>query len=337
MRIMAEEFNISVIIPVRNAAVSLRRCLKSILSSDYKSYEIIVVDDHSVDESVKIAGDFPCRVIIAGSRTGAAVSRNRGAQKAVGEILVFIDADVFVEKNTLGKIARTFMHNPQISAVIGSYARETICKNFFSVYKNLISYYTHQTSSKDAFLFWSGCGAVRKDAFRQVGGFDESFSKTSVEDIELGYRLVDAGHRIYLNKKIQVIHHKSYNLLTLVASDLFSRAVPWTKLILKHKKFTNDQDTRINNIISVCMSYLMVVQVAFFIFGIIPLKVFFSAMILTVPSFFIANAILFRFIVRKKGLLFVIGFIPMNYFTNLYSGFGFILGGIDYISSRMLK
>ena len=86
---------ISVIIPNRNGARTLRQCLSAALQSDYPHFEIIVVDDASQDQSTAIVGDYPCRLIELPHHSGAAAARNMGARHSRGGTLFFTDADIF--------------------------------------------------------------------------------------------------------------------------------------------------------------------------------------------------------------------------------------------------
>src|SRR3989344_8458689 len=97
---------ISIIVPVYNDQVFLEKCLTSIFSSDYKDFEVIVVDDHSKDNSVNIAKKFPCKIIELKTNEGVANARNQGADTAKGDILVFFDSDIMIEKDTLSKFAK---------------------------------------------------------------------------------------------------------------------------------------------------------------------------------------------------------------------------------------
>ena len=70
-----------------------------------------------------------------------------------------------------------------------------------SQYRNLLHHFVHQHGNSEASTFWAGCGAIRRSVFEEMGGFDEQrFPTPSIEDIELGYRLRQAGHRILLDK-----------------------------------------------------------------------------------------------------------------------------------------
>jgi hypothetical protein len=154
--------------------------------------------------------------------------------------VAFVDVDVFVHAETLGELVGAFAADCRVKAVFGSYDTNPRAHNFISQYKNLFHHYVHQTSHEHASTFWSGCGAVRRDEFFELGGFDASFKKPTVEDIDLGLRLRAAGHRIVLNKKAQVTHAKRWSLADMVKSDICDRAIPWTLLILRSKSLPND-------------------------------------------------------------------------------------------------
>ena len=149
---------ITVIIPVYNGRDFLRKCLEGLLSSTYPSFEMLVVNDCSSDDSAEIAAAKGARVISTQMRSGPGAARNLAAEAAVGEILLFVDADVVVTPTTLGQVARRFEDLPEISALFGSYDDEPAEKNFLSQYKNLQHHFVHQHSSRAASTFWSGLG-----------------------------------------------------------------------------------------------------------------------------------------------------------------------------------
>jgi len=101
---------LSVVVPVYNGGTDLRRCLQSLAESARKPDEILIVDDGSTDGAVACAAEFSAQVVrLKGSPRGPAFARNRGARKASGEILVFVDADVRVHTDTLGKFEGLFL------------------------------------------------------------------------------------------------------------------------------------------------------------------------------------------------------------------------------------
>ena len=109
-----------------------------------------------------------------------------------------------------------------------------------SRYKNLLHHYIHQHGRAEASTFWAGCGAIRRDVFSAVGGFDESYLSAAVEDIEFGTRLRRGGYHIRLCPDIQVTHLKRWTFVSLLPADIFRRAVPWSRLILRQGHWPRD-------------------------------------------------------------------------------------------------
>ncbi|MCC6591311.1 MAG: glycosyltransferase family 2 protein [Bryobacterales bacterium] len=231
--------SVSVVIPVRNGAPDLLRCLLSIAHSRVTPFECIVVDDASSDTSAQIAGDFGATVLRLRKQSGPAVARNLGVQSARGDVVLFIDADVSLLPDAIERLIEHFAADPDLTAVFGSYADRCPNPDFFSLYKNLQHAFVHRSASGAASTFWSGCGAIRRKRFLAYGGFDETYGRPCIEDIELGTRLARIGEKIRVDGAIQVEHRKQYKFLSMVRSDLFDRAIPWTQLILREGKMPN--------------------------------------------------------------------------------------------------
>ncbi|HEX7589328.1 MAG TPA: glycosyltransferase family 2 protein [Anaerolineae bacterium] len=315
---------LAVIIPAHNAAKTIAQCLTSVYQSDTAPAQVIIVDDGSTDCSAQIAAAFSCEIIRNPRRRGAAAARNTGAWAARSEILFFLDADILVPAHALRRMAEILKERPDLSAVFGSYQKETLPTNFVSIYKNLLHHYTHQTSAPEAATFCGGFGAVRGSVFRELGGFDET--QRALEDVEFGYRMYRAGHRILLDKTLQFTHTKRYTLFSLIKSDVFNRSIPWTKLMLRQRIFRNDLNTKTNNILSVVLAGLIACM--FPLAAVTPAGV--VGLIGAAIPFVILNAPFYGFVLKERGLLFMLETIVMNWFTYLYSGIGFVLGLLEY-------
>ena len=216
---------LSVIIPAYNASKTLPSCLAAVMASDYANYECIVVDDCSSDDTGQIAEQFSARVLtLEGGPYGPGYARNRGAEIATGDVVFFVDADVLITPPTVSKVAETFVANPGISAMFGSYDDDPQAGAFSSQFKNLFHHFVHQQGQERAVTFWSGCGAVRRQVFLESGGFDaDRYPRPSIEDIELGYRLTAAGHQIMVNKEVQVKHLKHWTIRGMIKADIVDR------------------------------------------------------------------------------------------------------------------
>jgi hypothetical protein len=144
-----------------------------------------------------------------------------------------VDADVVVHDDAIQWIVEA-LGAEDIVAVFGSYDDAPPELDFLSQYKNLVHHYVHQRSQEEASTFWAGCGAVRKDAFLAVGGFDaDRYPRPSIEDIELGYRLRAAGGRIRVIRELQGTHLKRWGFRELLRTEIAGRAVPWSRLLLE--------------------------------------------------------------------------------------------------------
>jgi GT2 family glycosyltransferase len=272
---------VSVIVPARNAAGDLRSCLERLQASQGCRFEVIVIDDASTDETPNVAWEFGVRLLQTEQRRGPAHARNRGAAAARGEILVFIDADVLVYPDTLQHFIRT-LHEADCAAVFGSYDTQPSATNLVSQYKNLVHHHVHQHAHREATTFWSGCGAIRRSIFDELGGFSESYSRPCIEDIELGIRLRRPGYRIVLDKQIQVTHTKRWTIWSLVRTDVFDRGIPWTRLILQQRDMPNDLNLKMSQRISAVLVFLTLILLTILVQREPTLLILALAMILTV-------------------------------------------------------
>lgn len=107
---MSLNVKISVIVPVYNSEEYLGRCIESILRQTYELFELIIVDDGSLDNSWKILKDYSRRdkriKIIHQENAGPGIARNRGIEEATGEYVVFVDSDDFIDKDYFLKLSR---------------------------------------------------------------------------------------------------------------------------------------------------------------------------------------------------------------------------------------
>jgi GT2 family glycosyltransferase len=249
---------ISIVIPAHNAGNDLRQCLESLQRSEVQPAECIVVDDGSTDGSAQLAAQYGAKVLSTKGRYGPARARNIGGRAAEGDIVLFLDADVCVHPDTIGRVIAEFESDSDLDAVMGSYDQLPSATNFVSRYRNLMHCYVHQSSNREATTFWSGCGAIRRQAFLDAGGFDdEHYHAPAIEDVELGYRLTKANRKLALSPGIQVKHLKRWSLRDMIETDFFRRAIPWSELTLRAGRMPNDLNLRISQRISVVLAFLL--------------------------------------------------------------------------------
>jgi glycosyltransferase involved in cell wall biosynthesis len=319
---------VTVIVPAYNASATLPLCLKALLEEPDQNNEIIVVDDCSTDATSEIARTMGVQVIQTAKRSGPAAARNLGAEKAAGEILFFVDADVVIHKGSISLI-QDILQDDQLAAVFGSYDDEPAEQNFLSQYKNLLHHFVHHNSSPDAGTFWAGCGAIRKSIFVSVNGFNAAdYPHPSIEDIELGVRLKQKNLLIRLDKGLQGKHLKKWTALSLLKADILYRAYPWSRLIADMGAVPNQLNLHSTHRFSAFLAALF--------FAIAIIGIFFPSWSIVAQAglllalVIVLNRSLYAFFLRKKGLLFLTGAIFWHMFYYVYSGFVFVYCWIRY-------
>jgi GT2 family glycosyltransferase len=219
----------AVIVPVRDGRTYLERTLPALVAALPPGAEIVVCDDGSRDGSGDVARALGARVVrLEGA--GPAAARNHAARATRADRLLFFDADCRVHSDTIPRLLAA-LEDPSVAAAFGSYDDAPEARSTVSLYKNLAHHFVHQRSRPEAATFWAGCGAIRAEAFAAVGGFDETYTRPSIEDVELGYRLRAAGYHIRLVPQAQVTHLKEWTLASWLRADIRDRAVPWTRLL----------------------------------------------------------------------------------------------------------
>jgi glycosyltransferase involved in cell wall biosynthesis len=193
---------VSFVIPVRNDAERLRRCLTSITRNDYPRdlIEILVIDNESTDESARTAREHGAIVMRCAS-TSVAELRNRGARAALGSIIAFADSDHEIDRGWV-RTAVAVLASPAVAATGAPYLPDPECNWVQRQYDGLRA----RTDAREE-VTWLGSGnfAVKRSAFDRIGGFNATL--TACEDVDLCNRLRLAGHRIVADPALRSVHY----------------------------------------------------------------------------------------------------------------------------------
>ncbi len=234
---------VTIVIPAYNAETTIAQVIEA-LEPEAEDREVLVVDPGSSDKTAEVARSLGAEALLLGRRAGPAESRNIGVEHVKSEVILFIDSDCVPKADVVERVREAFGADPDLVSLTGSYDDDPPDPGFFSQYMNLRHHLTHQTANRHNATFWAGLGAVRREAFVRVGGFDaKRFPEPQIEDIELGLRLAPLGRRS-LDPDLQVKHLKRWTFQSVVETDIRCRAIPWSRLILEHGDLPNDLNLR---------------------------------------------------------------------------------------------
>lgn len=226
--------DVRIIIPAYKASETINICLQNVLEACTKlmHVEIIVV---AFDTIITIPNDSRLHIIQLAKALNAGEARNLGASHCSDCILVFIDADVLIEANSLSALIKPIMEG-ETDAAVGNYSVEVLEKKFFQNYKKL---YINQTYAKQGYItneFWTAYSAISSKAFAAVGKFSTEFQCKGGEDTEIGIRLTAAQYRIYAVAGVFGKHLKEFNFRSLVNNDFVKGTR--TVFLSLHKKMS---------------------------------------------------------------------------------------------------
>lgn len=319
---------ISIIIPLYNAERTLEKCLNAVFDSRFQNFEVLVVDDASTDSSIKIAESFPCKVLKLAHNQGPSVARNHGARNAKGDVLLFIDSDIVIQRDTLNLFADSLK---SYCGVFGIYTQKPGTDGLLSLYQNFYAHKSIKETRELTSMLYSYCVAIKKDAFLEIGGFDESWRRPTFEDVQLGLRLTESGHRIYLNKTIKVVHHVNFNTKRFI-KNYFYKSLYLSKLMLGKKRLTlnNEGWTNRKNVVSLIAGLSIVPLFILSFFS----QWFILPFLLSLLIFVVMNLDFYRFVARQKPRALLNAFF-LNVVVQVIAAFGMIIGLADFLRKKV--
>ncbi len=237
---MLQERFISVVIPNRNGAATIGKCLAAAMASDYRRFELVVVDDCSEDESVEIIRSFPCRLVQLPEHMGVSRARNQGALVSRGDLLFFTDNDCLLERHTLSLANSKYDCYPGC-VLGGTYSPMPHDRDFFSFFQSVFIN-LFETKGQEPDYIAAHAMLIDSELFRKSGGFiEDSFIgfAASVEDVEFSHRLKKAGHRLVMVPEIQVQHIFNFSLRRSLANAI-KKSRYWTMYSLGNGDLLKD-------------------------------------------------------------------------------------------------
>ena len=328
--------SLSIIIPTYNPSFNLIKTLDSIKDSIMQPKEIIIVDDHSNFEVKDYVSQYDTICIRLKKNSGPAIARNVGASFATSDIILFIDDDIQIPNDCITNIIHDFNSKKSV-AVVGLLSPIHPNKNILSLYKNFYMFFSLQNSPSNFSTLYTSISAIKSSIFHLLKGFDETHNKASVEDVDMGQRIVNSGYEIFLDKRLLAIHNKKYTLISFIRNE-FGRSFDLFTMLVKNKfcehLFTHKR--YLNNSSSVLISTILSFGTLF----VIALSTFFTPLIYVYIFILLLIWIINRRFIYKFKKYYGIGktiFIPfILYFDFVLASLG-IVCSILYNIRNILK
>ena len=260
----AEAPKVSIIVAAYNSQDTIAECLKSILAQNYPAdaFEVIVMDGGSKDATVKIAEQFPIKVLSI--RLNCPAAYNYAHKIAAYPVLGFVDADAKVEADWLKKLV-THLAEPQVAGVSGSIetwnADNPWARSIGYELKNRysrIGKYTGRIATMNLLL--------KKAVIEEAGGWDENLP--SQYDTDLGFRVSAKGYRIAY-EPAAVCYHFNRPTLRAYYRQQLQYGKNTLKLYFKHGRLARGDE--ITDIGMNIQPALFLVVLAFLLLGVVPL------------------------------------------------------------------
>lgn len=231
---------VSVIIVNYNGSHHLVNCLDSLKATDYPSFDLILVDNSSTDNSLQIVEDgFPdCKVIRFKENMGFSIANNIAAKGADGEYLAFLNNDTKVTPSWLTELVKVIEAEPTIAIAQSSLLKFAgdIDSNGDFITRFGRTYNSKKNGFKDPREILSARGAamiIRKSTFEELGGFDEDYF-VSFEDVEIGWRAWIVGYKVVLVPSSVVYHEGGSTLSTMSSMITFHGLKNQLSLVTTH-------------------------------------------------------------------------------------------------------
>lgn len=269
---------ISIIIPLYNSEKYIEECLLSIINASPKNKEIIVIDNNSTDKGPEIVKKFKEVKLIHESKRGPSAARNAGIRESTGDIILFLDDDLIIDKNYINEIINTFDEDKKIIAVGGfahSYDKKSIISLSHEV--RLMGYSPSEEGIIEVDTIPTMTFSTFKKVLDEVGTFDENLM--GAEDYDLCLRIRKKGYKCVMNSKAIVYHHNPTNMKSLIRR-WFKYGIMWVQANKKHRILNEIMNTIIwfsAIILSLILSFIKIkfIFLALFIF-IMPWLIYYS-------------------------------------------------------------
>ena len=263
--------SVSVIIPVFNGEETIEECIRGVLDSDYSSFEIIVVDDGSNDQTSQIVKSFNQVNLLRQNNSGSAAAKNLGAQNANGDYVYFLDSDVIIFKDTISKLIETAI-TYEVDMVVGRYSTEPLNNRLANHYKAIMDFVQYipkkfRNEVKINHQMGGGGDLFSKKSFMEVGGFNEKYGGANVEREEFYIRFYSAGFKSAANPNIKTRHYFP-DFKPMIKNYIF-RIYETVKLLDGKKSINFSYISFEKAILAPTFAFVLTAAILFWLFGVL--------------------------------------------------------------------
>jgi glycosyltransferase involved in cell wall biosynthesis len=320
---------VTVIVPNYNYGRVLPLCLAAVLAQTYTPLEVVVVDDCSTDDSVRIAESMSVPVVSTPGNSGPAIARSTGAAWAHGEILFFVDSDVAPAPDAVANAVAVLSADPGMGGIGGTYDPEPLLRDTrVEHYRALQHHYWTASTAGEVSFVWSPLFAIRAAVFAEIGPFNPRLRYT--EELEYGDRLT----RHYTLWTTTAIHGRAdHDELPTLLRKLFHRCRCRVPLYARRRRFARGYE-RPARVLGALAALLAVLT------G--PLPLLLGPAWAAVPAALLAawlacDAGMYRFVRRRRGLAFTGFFAAVHLLVNLVVAGAAVAGVAQWLVSPRFR
>lgn len=318
---------LSIIITTYNEQEHIKDCLKSIYKNKFKNHEVIIVDDASTDNTLKIIKQFPVKLFILKKNKGAAFAKNFAIKKSKSNFIFFIDADATLQRNILPKMIKIIKKHNNLSGINGIWSDIPINKGLFPKFQSVDMNFSMISMAEQKYSFhWGNGSLIKKKILLDVGGFNTKFKGAGAEDYELALRIPE-NKKFFVKKDLISMKHNFPNFFFSGIKKYISRSKRHIEVLLSFKKNDKFHTTKKNFLMLMLSNLIIFSSIVNF-----DKKIFFLGFFLTAYFFLSLKKLIF--IKKKFNLFFVFYFFFTSLIVNFLISVGSAFGCLSYFLKK---
>lgn len=232
---------VSLVVPSRGGAQRLPRLIKALEAQTNSNWEAIIVLDGDVDDSERVveslAAELPIRTIIFPENRGRSAALNAGFRESIGSIIARCDDDLIPETDYIETLIDE--HGKGVAGIIGLYKNVYPSTPYARAYGDqrdrMFRETAYRTPMDENWRYWAGNASVPRTIYERVGDYDLAFRAYGFEDVDMGYRIHQAGFPIRLVTRLETPHHIAATTTVIRVRRAFHSGAARRRFDTKHQ------------------------------------------------------------------------------------------------------